>query len=143
MNTGCWITAVGGGPNNTTYSGGGSGFTLRDYNTVTSIHSGHEDTNGTVSTGSNTVTFTTSGGTPLTVLAASIRIAPVVYALTAAVGTYILTGFAATLAKIISLTAAVGTFALTGIATTLAYVVNKWPWQKKSSATWVNKNKTP
>lgn len=144
VGTRCWIVAtsgaaIGGG---VTYSAG-SGFTIRQQTNQGGDMNGLEDSNGIVPSGSNTVAFSTSSGSPSTVIAASIAVQPTANSLTAAVGSLTLTGFAASLVKARNLAASTGVFILTGFNAALSYTVNKWPFQPKSAApSWTDQPKS-
>lgn len=137
-----WIIAV---TNATGIGGGlaaGSGFTLRQSGQLGSgsFFIGFEDSNGTVSAGNNTVAFSSTITNNL--ITASIRIPATVTNLTAAVGSFAYTGYAAVLVKAIGvLVAATKAFILTGYAATLRYVPFKWLAQTKNSGTFTAQSK--
>lgn len=112
-----------------------TGATLRIINQSGSLSAGVFDSVATGSV-SETVTFSSArwGYSIITFI-------PVVITLTAAVGTFALTGFAATLAKTKTLVAAVGVFLLTGNAATLLKVLNKWTADTKHTTNWTADNK--
>jgi len=142
VNSGCWIVSSsahnnGGG---VTFSAG-SGFTLRNQQISSGDGNAIQDTNGVVSTGNNTVSINTSFSTAPTIIGASIKVAPIVYPLTAAVGTFTLTGYATVMVFAHHLIATVGQFTLTGYVTTLAYVKSLWTNTAKTVTTWINESK--
>lgn len=99
------------------------------------------DSNGSLaSAGSQSMAITFSGGNSVKTVMAEIGILQTLSA-TAAVGTFSLTGFAATLQRVRgTLTAAVGTFSLTGIAATFLKLV--WgPSETKNNATFTGETR--
>ena len=139
----CWIVStagaeVGGGVNFTA----GSGFTLRQTVNNGGHMNGLEDSNGTVSSGANTVAFGITAGSVAAVIAASIAPAPETDTLTAAVGTFVLTGNVTVLQKLKNIIGTVATFILTGFTATITAPLDKWRPQNKSSTTWTSQNKS-
>lgn len=139
VNSGCWIVAtsgasIGGG---VTYSAG-SGFTLRQQTNQGGDMNGLEDSNGTVSTGNNTVAFSTSSGNPSTVIAASILPEPVSQTISAPVFILAMTQLASSV-KIKATASIASVIALTTIL--LGGTFARWRSQSKSSGSWISQNK--
>jgi len=111
VNASCWVVgyveARGG------VISAGTATTLRGKND--SAYTSGGDSNGTVSTGSQSLQWTsTSGAWPGGVIA-SIKISGTAYTVVAALGTFTLTGIDAALKAGLNMIAALGTFTLTGI----------------------------
>lgn len=144
VNGGCWIigaasAAIGGGVTFTA----GSGFTLRSQGNQGGIMNGIEDSNGPVPTGNNTVAFSTSSGSPSTVIAASLVVLPIVNTLTATKQSYILTMInAILLSKQKIITAVSATFNRISRTATLTYVSKKWSNIQKNVSLWINQSKS-
>ncbi len=130
-----WIIAVGKSSTGTVSAGSGTTLRIGD-----SGGFGLFDSNSDKAAGSNSLTINNGVSANMAmILGGFIDAIP---PMTAAVGTFTLTGYAATLHKVVTLVASVGTFILTGFTALFKDRPNPWTNQSKNTTTWTDIDKS-